>query len=291
MTTFDRSSHLRESAVEALRRRDDALAVVFRGGHPLLDGDGASLATLPASALDSGTIASATFLGVRGGIPLFLADLDDEAAERAEAMWPMPPTVSTFREAAPDLAPDDAEILAFAQGLLNWQRRSGFCPGCGSEARLERAGHVRVCTNDACAAQWFPRIDPVVIMLVTRGDELLLVRHRRARSAIFFSAVAGFVEHGETLEQAVARETLEEVGLEVTSVRYFGSQAWPLPTSIMVGFVAEAAAGEPRIDEEELIEAKWFDRAALGSGNVSLPGEFSIARRMIEWWTGLKNEK
>lgn len=279
---LDRASHLREDDLDELWANQETRAIVFRSGHPLMDED--RLASLPAASLTSEDRTRSTFLGTVGGAPRFLVDLDDEGWNRLASLWRTAPTASTFREAAPRVGAEDAEMLAFAQGLVNWHERSGFCPRCGSPATLGRAGHARVCSSDSCGAETFPRIDPVVIMLVTRGDELLLVRHRRARSSVFFSAIAGFVEHGETLEAAVARETLEEVGLEIASVRYFGSQAWPMPTSLMVGFTAVARDGEVRVDEKELVEARWFTREALRAGEANLAPRFSIARRMIDAW-------
>ena len=135
----------------------------------------------------------------------------------------------------------------------------------------------------ACGALHFPRVTPAVIMLVEREGEVLLARNRRFAGP-FYSVLAGFVEPGETLEQAVAREVGEEAGIEIGDVRYFGSQSWPFPSQLMIGFFARHSAGEVEVDGSELIEASWFRPEQVAAGEIQLPGPFSIARRLIDHW-------
>lgn len=181
----------------------------------------------------------------------------------------------------------DAAILAYARAMVFWNRRNRFCGSCGLPTRSESAGHVRVCTGEACAQQHFPRIDPAIIVLVAANGSCLL-----GRQAIWpptrYSVIAGFVEPGETLEGAVAREVFEETSIHVTSVRYHSSQPWPFPASVMLGFVAEAPQEAVLARDGELEDARWFSReeleAAVRAGTVTLPPRDSIAFRLVEDW-------
>ena len=180
-----------------------------------------------------------------------------------------------------------AALLAYARALTYWHRRHRFCGDCGSPTVSVDGGHRRLCTNVRCGAQHFPRTDPAVITLVRAGDRCLL-----GRQAIwpqgFFSALAGFVEPGESLEDAVVREIHEETGVRVTGVQYHSSQPWPFPGSIMLGFTAVAQDETIRLVDHELAEASWFSRKdyaeRLQAGVLRLPGSFSIAFRLIEDW-------
>jgi NAD+ diphosphatase len=165
--------------------------------------------------------------------------------------------------------------------MLEWYHGHAYCGRCGTPTELSGTEMARTCP--ACGALHFPRVTPAVIMLVERDGELLLARNRRFAGP-FHSVLAGFVEPGETLEQAVAREVREEVGVEVTDIRYFGSQSWPFPSQLMIGFFATYRAGEIRVDGKELIEAGWFNAERVTTGSIQLPGPFSIARRLIEHW-------
>ncbi len=180
-------------------------------------------------------------------------------------------------------------LLAYARGLAHWHSRHRFCGVCGAATVSAEGGHLRRCTNPACAAEHFPRTDPAVIMLVTDGDRCLLARNGRFPLAMY-STLAGFVEPGESLEEAVTREVYEESQIRVTDVRYQSSQPWPFPASIMLGFRARALTTDIKIDGTELIDAGWFDRAQLRATHTHDPDKFrlprgdSIARRLIEEW-------
>jgi NAD+ diphosphatase len=193
-----------------------------------------------------------------------------------------------LRQVGAVLGDRDAGLLTHAVGLANWHATHTHCPRCGALTVPASAGHTRVCTVDG--SEHFPRVDPAVIMLVHSGDRIMLARNA-AWPAGRVSVLAGFVEPGESLEQAVAREVNEEVGLEVTDVRYLGSQPWPLPRSLMLGFFASAEEGQAvKVDGDEIASARWYTREGLlraaESGELRLPGTVSIARQLIETWYG-----
>ncbi|MGW0588122.1 NAD(+) diphosphatase [Streptosporangium sp. NPDC002607] len=182
----------------------------------------------------------------------------------------------------------DAGLLVYAVALEAWHSTHEYCPRCGSRTEVRAGGHVRVCPKDD--SQHFPRVDPAVIMLIHDDDDRCLLARGPQWPEGRLSVLAGFVEPGESLEQAVAREVSEEVGVRVADARYMGSQPWPFPRSLMLGFFARATSTEFVLDSEEIAEAHWFSRAellaALESGEVRLPSELSIARRLIETWYG-----
>lgn len=150
-----------------------------------------------------------------------------------------------------------ASLLGHAKSLLSWHRRHGFCASCGAKTALAGAGHKRVCV--ACETEHFPRVDPVVIMLIHKGDQCLLGRGKRFQTALY-SCLAGFMAPGETIEQAVRREVFEETGIGVGKVAYLACQPWPFPSSLMLGCTGEALTGDIMIDHEELEDARWFSR-------------------------------
>jgi NAD+ diphosphatase len=181
----------------------------------------------------------------------------------------------------------DGALLALARAMMYWHARHKFCGLCGSATRSEEAGHMRRCSNPDCAAMHFPRTDPAVIMLVTDGERALLGRSRNFPPGMY-STLAGFLEPGEALEDAVAREVREEAGVVVGPVHYHSSQPWPFPANIMLGFHAEAVSTAIEIDYGELADANWFGRSFLLShqddDTFRLPRRDSIARRLIEDW-------
>ena len=182
----------------------------------------------------------------------------------------------------------EGSLLALARAMLFWHSRHRFCGLCGNPTRSEEAGHMRRCTDPACHTMHFPRTDPAVIMLVTDGDRALLGRNKNFPVPGMYSTLAGFVEPGEGLEDAVAREVREETAIEVAAVHYHSSQPWPFPANIMLGFYAEAATSEIAVDYGELEDARWFERDWLAShaddDTFRLPRRDSIARRLIEDW-------
>ena len=171
--------------------------------------------------------------------------------------------------------------------MMFWNARHRFCGLCGSPTRSEEAWHMRRCTAPQCNTMHFPRTDPAVIMLVTDGDRALLGRSRHFPTGMY-STLAGFLEPGESLEDAVAREVREESGIVVGPVFYHSSQPWPFPANIMLGFYAEAATSEITVDYGELEDARWFERGWLKShaddDDFRLPRRDSIARRLVDDW-------
>ena len=195
----------------------------------------------------------------------------------------------SLREAGPQLSDRDVGLMVHAVGIANWHAVHTHCPRCGAVTVPEQAGHSRRCPVDG--SEHFPRLDPAVIMLVTDPDDRCLL----ARNALWpehrVSILAGFVEPGESAEQAVAREVLEETGISVVSARYVGSQPWPMPHSLMLGFRARATGSlDIMVDSDEIAEARWFSRdelrASVESGEIRLPPPVSIAHRIIESWYG-----
>ena len=222
-------------------------------------------------------------LGEKDGIPYFAIDLSH--LDEPEAAVPHGTFVG-LRDVGGTLGQSEGALLSYAKGLFHWHDRHPFCARCGSATKATDAGHVRVCTNPDCRASHFPRTDPAVIMLVHRGDQCVLA-HNRRNPLPMFSTLAGFVEPGESLEEAVAREVYEEVGIHVGRVRYHSSQPWPFPGNIMLGFHAEAESTDIAIEEAELVEARWFDRTEIANAaetGLKLSRSESISRRLIDDW-------
>lgn len=222
------------------------------------------------------------FLGYDGETPCF-APLDEEApsaGQRAYDVW---------RHLA-QLPPGEAAIYGTARGLIEWHRRHRFCGACGERTSLGKGGWQRNC--EGCGAEQFPRIDPVVIMLAEHDGKALVGRQPRFPPGSY-SALAGFVEPGESLEEAVARELKEEAGVEALSVRYLASQPWPFPGSLMIGCIAPVAGPEIRLDPRELEDARWVApdevRAALSrapDAPFNAPPPFAIAHTLLAAWAG-----
>jgi NAD+ diphosphatase len=216
--------------------------------------------------------------------PVFAVDVS--AAEEPALL--LPPDSGTFtdlRAVAGLLPPDDAAILAHARGLMHWRTHHRFCANCGQPVEPRSAGNSTLCP--ACGTQHFPRTDPAVIMLVMRGERALLGHSARFPIANMYSTLAGFVEPGESLEEAVAREVFEETGVRVGRVHYHSSQPWPFPASIMLGFFAEALTEAITLDPAEIEDARWFTRDEVRNATAhgfAVPRSDSIARRLIEDW-------
>lgn len=181
------------------------------------------------------------------------------------------------------LPADEAGLLACARALVLWRRRHRFCGQCGAPNLSTKAGHVLVCSNPACKHEQFPRIDPAVIVLISDGERALLGR-QASWPAGRYSTIAGFVEPGESLEDAVRREVKEETGVDVFDIEYHSSQPWPFPSSLMLGFFAKALPGAACQCSTELEDAQWYSRADIAQGSPALPSSQSISFRLIEDW-------
>lgn len=221
----------------------------------------------------------AILLGRFRGDAVFAVELPADAADAA----PPGSAYVDLRIAAADLADDEAGLLAYARALVYWRARHRFCGACGSATVARDGGHVMTCTNTACASEFFPRIDPAIIVLVADGERALLGR-QASWPAGRYSTIAGFVEPGESFEDAVAREVREETGVEIGAVTYHSSQPWPFPSSVMIGFVAEAVTRAVHCPDGELEDARWFTPAEVASGTPALPSPTSISFRLIADW-------
>jgi len=266
---IDRADQVR---VDPLRLAEltgaEARQLIWRDGLPAVGEDG-RLEWQPASATD-------LFLGIQDGQPRFSATEQPHANARAAF-----DTIGA-------LAEDEAPLFAAALSLAWWHSRHLFCANCGASTEIERGGWSRRCTE--CSAQHFPRVDPVVIMLAEHDGRLLLGRQPQYPPGRY-SALAGFLEPGESIEAAVARELHEEAGIRVTDVAYVASQPWPFPSSLMIGCHARAVGDELAIDRTELDDARWFTReeiaAALkGDPDAAFqpPPRFAIARTLLDHW-------
>jgi NAD+ diphosphatase len=198
-------------------------------------------------------------------------------------------TDAGLREIGGLLDARDAGLVVHAIALTSWHAKHRFCPICGARTRPENSGEVRRCTAEG--SLHFPRTDPAVIMLVIDEEDRALLGHQQVWPAGRFSTLAGFVEPGEAPEMAVIREVAEEVGITVDEVSYAGSQPWPFPSSLMIGFFAHAVTTDIKVDGREISDARWFSRAELRTAvaerqEVFLPGQISIARALIEHWYG-----
>lgn len=236
-----------------------------------------------------------TFLGIGHDGPYFAVDLshgvEETVAETLNGIF------VDLRLAGQHMESGNASLLAYARGLLHWHRSHQYCSQCGAKSESMHGGHMRACPNDSCGRETYPRTDPAVIMLVehtpTDGGPpvCLMGSHRRLPTRVF-STLAGFVEPGESLEEAVSREVLEEVNVTVDDVRYEASQPWPFPSSIMLGFYARALTTAIEVDNDELSSARWFTSEELcGAGDwgdesaaIQLPRRDSIARHLINSW-------
>jgi len=282
---LDRAEHLRrdEAAVQALLTGGRARIIpVWRERHLIVGEEARVLGYADVQPL----LRSLTFLGLAGDVPWFGAGLESEE----------PPLFGggeyrALNEVVLVLPADLASILAHARAMAIWHDNHRFCGRCGTATVSMEAGHSRQCPNPACGYRTYPRTDPVIITLVTDGERCLLGR-QAVWTPGMYSAIAGFVEPGETLENAVRREACEETGIEIGTVRYVASQPWPFPASIMLGFEAEALSSAISRNDGELEDCRWFTKAEVRAfkertspePGFKLPNRYAIARLLLERW-------
>lgn len=286
---------------DALRRDPDWLAAAVRDPESrylpmwrlnvlLEDGGTDRLGWLsPTQVLELDVQTPPVFLGLAGDRPRFAQDVSEVEQPLRHLDLPSRFRFEDSRAAGMVLPAGDAGILAQCRSQLAWHERHQFCSACGARSTPARGGHVRVCPK--CDAQHFPRTDPVAIMVISDGDRCLLgqAAGRLARIGMY-SALAGFVDQGESIEEAVRREVREEAGVEVGNVRYHSSQPWPFPSSLMIGCHGEALTTDIRIDPVEMADVRWFSRddvrLALAGEHPALkvPGPIAIAHHLIRAW-------
>jgi NAD+ diphosphatase len=247
---------------------DVPAVALLRNGHPLVD-----------RAEDSSLTLLGWFRGARTVLVEYAVDTLP-APELPEATQ-----LGELRALAPQMQADEASLLAYARALVLWRGRHRFCGVCGAPNLRVRAGHVMRCSHESCAHETFPRLDPAIIVLVSdaSGERALLGR-QAAWTKGRYSTIAGFVEPGESLEDAVVREVEEETGVQVDDVDYVASQPWPFPSSLMLGFRAVARTDAIHLRDGELEDARWFTRAELAAGSPAVPPPGSISARLIDGW-------
>ncbi len=286
---LNRSAHLRDIAEDLLRHRRAALLPLYQG-RVLIDAeqDEPGLGWVPPSAEHiEQTGEPPIFLGLSNETPCFAADFAAMDENDADAQFCSGAQFLDLRSVASNLGPASASIAATAKAMTAWHLNHAFCGRCGTLTEPDSGGWRRVCSS--CAAQHFPRTDPVVIMLILKDDNVLVGRQSGFPSGIY-SLLAGFMEPGETVEDAVRRETLEEAGIEVGDVSYLGSQPWPYVSNVMLGCIGIAQTDQIKIDEDELEDAQWVSRAKM---EVILQGKHprmapprgdAIARAILSDW-------
>ncbi|MFN4289651.1 MAG: NAD(+) diphosphatase [Permianibacter sp.] len=278
--TLQREALLRkdEAAQAALRARTDARVLAMYGDALSLLGASPYQAM---TALSASQREHAVFLGLYDGIPTFAVRLDEpDSAGFSTADF------GDLRQHAASLSSTDLLIACQAKALLHWHREHGFCAGCGKPTVMQEAGHSRHC--EYCQRNHFPRTDPAIIVAIAHGDKLLFGR-QASWPAGRYGMIAGFVEPGESLEQAVAREVMEETGLRITGVpRYAFSQPWPYPASLMVAYFANSEADVLELKDHELEHAQWLSRdeliTAIKRGEMKLPTRASVAYALVNVW-------
>ena len=304
-TGLDRAAHFRRDAawLETAIAADNVQILLMRDGNPLVEGSapptgpsqigtrlapGRPILWLGAQATMLSPKAARVFLGLTDrGSPVFALELPSSFSLDTSPIAGLG-VFEDFRAAASAFSPFEGGAAATARALFEWHRRHGFCANCGDRTKVEDAGWKRKCGD--CGAEHFPRVDPVAIMLAVSGDKCLLGRQAAWRPG-FWSCLAGFIEPGETIEQAAARELFEEAGVRCsTRADYLFCQPWPFPSSLMMGLILEADSEEITVDTTEIETARWFTReetAAIMAGThpeAFAPPRFAVAHHVIKAW-------
>jgi NAD+ diphosphatase len=263
---------LRAVYPEPERVPDTAWWVLVRGEEVALrPGTSPAVVVLSNPAKDKILLQDHIYLGLRGVVPCYAGIMGPESP--APGNWQF----SGVRDLFVMIPSEELAIAALAVRIARFDRTTQFCSRCGAATRPVISERARYCPS--CSQVFYPRVSPAVIVLVQRDDRILLARSPRFPPGMF-GLVAGFVEPGENLEHAIRREVIEETGIQIKNIRYFGSEPWPFPDSLMVGFVADYAGGELKIDHHEIESAFWFDREHL----PLIPEKLSISRALIDWW-------
>jgi NAD+ diphosphatase len=286
---IDRSGHIRES--NSLLQQAWAAAtsrvVVISESRCLVENEAAILLTTEALGNSAGPD-TGVYLGRLDGAHIFAHVLPEATEHETPGSDRINrEAFANFRGLLSNLAEQDAALLAYAKGMIEWQERHRYCGVCGARNNSQAGGFVMACSSEECGHRSFPRIDPAVIALVVdqNDNNRCLLGRQHSWPEGRYSTVAGFVEPGESLEDAVTREVQEETNVHASAVRYLGSQPWPFPTGMMIGFQAQAAGDQViNLNDGELADARWFSRQDLVRGDAVLPPATSIAFRLIEHW-------
>jgi NAD+ diphosphatase len=282
---FDRAGHLRKDIdflEQQLRAPDTLLLPIWRSLSLVANAE-LALPTLASAAGLLGVDGELVWLGQVGRASCFAIDVSSLPDPLLHPSLSGAGEFQDLRQIGGSLPRLHGELAAYARGLVYWHSRNRFCGVCGAATASREGGHVRACRSDNCKTLIFPRTDPAVIVLVRDGEQCLLGNHRRGPKGMY-TTLAGFVEPGETIEAAVEREIEEESGVRVRDVRYFRSQPWPFPASLMIGFTAVAASREIRIAEDELRDARWVSRDEIRRRDAlgfTVPGTYSLAGQLI----------
>lgn len=280
----DRSGHRREDPawLSSALESSDSLFVPVWGDKCLASGEPLSSVLLSRGEIGGYLeAAEVIFLGIYRARPAFAVPIEPDQ----EAPFSDLGQFHDLRYLGSGLPVDEANLVAHARALVLWHRAQKFCGRCGALSRAESGGNTRLCVGPECGIRIFPRVDPAIIVLVSKGERCLLGRQAGWPEGRY-STIAGFVEPGESLEDAVQREVREETNVSVRDVRYHSSQPWPFPSSLMLGFTAEAISDHILLNDGELEDARWFTRKELESGFPKLPYRLSIARRLVDDWIG-----
>ncbi|MGJ8641420.1 MAG: NAD(+) diphosphatase [Opitutaceae bacterium] len=280
----DRASHLREDGawIDAqLSASATRFIVIYKSAVLCHDEDPTRVCFLSPDAVSARSSMS-TFLGRVDGVSYFALPIQNDAeAERLCQTYQA--NFQDYTSRSPMLESAYRDLVALACFTNYWHQRHQHCGACGAPTKIECAGHTHTCTSPSCAQQYFPSMDPAVIVLIEYEDRCLLGRQKHWREGMF-STLAGFVEPGETIEAAVAREVHEEAGIAVEAIRYQSSQAWLFPNSLMLGFTAQATSLELNIDHNEIETAAWFTREQVKADRQMLPSKNSISYALIQDW-------
>jgi NAD+ diphosphatase len=281
--------------IESKRREPSALVLPLWRLQPFMLGSEKSeppseLGLVRAGIVDSLVEAGALciFLGLDGERAVFAIDVPEGGDPATVGPLAGLGYFRDARAAGSMVSVEQSAIIAQAKAMIDWHQRHGFCPRCGAPTKIMDAGYRRLCGK--CNAEHFPRVDPVVIMLATYGEACLVGRGKQFPPGMF-SALAGFVEPGETIEEAVRRELMEEASVKVGAVTYYATQPWPFPSSLMIGCFAKAGARDAKVDENELAEVRWLERSAAREliegkqvDGVRVPPPIAIAHHLIRTW-------
>ncbi len=276
---------LDEEVAERLGDPTSLLIPLWRG-DPLVTGGAAGFLSAAARS-EFPADCPIVLLGERGGVSIFAIDISDAAASAETAPFADIGAYIPIREAAGVISKDDLATVGHGRWLFEWHRKHRFCANCGAQTNIRNGGAKRRC--DTCETEHFPRTDPVAIVVAIHEGACLLGRGPHFPPG-FLSALAGFIEAAETPEEAAKRELFEEAGVTLTNIRYQFSQPWPFPSSMMMGFLAETTSRDLTLDKDEIVEARWIDKADIRAAiageerDFRLPPNFTIARQLLERW-------